>query len=104
MRPLGLITALLLGFCSGASAAIYTVTNTNDSGSGSFRQALTDAINNHSSGVETIRFNLPGSPPYTITPSNDLPAITVPLLIDGTSQPGYAGRPVIELPANKAEA
>ena len=104
MRPLGLITALLLGFCSEASAAIYTVINTNDSGSGSLRQALTDALSNHSSGVETIQFNLPGSPPYTIMPSNDLPVIAVPMLIDGTSQPGYSGRPLVEVAGNKAGA
>jgi len=104
MRSLGLIAALVLGICSGTSAGIYTVTNTNDSGSGSFRQALTDALSNHSSGVETIQFNLPGSPPYTITPSSDLPDITVPMLIDGSSQPGFPGRPVIELAGTVAGA
>ena len=44
-----------------ARAATYTVTNTNDSGAGSLRQAIIDA-NNHS-GDDTIEFNIPMSDP-----------------------------------------
>ena len=32
-----------------------------------------------------------------ITPSSPLPVVTDPVVIDGTTQPGYSGRPVIEL-------
>jgi hypothetical protein len=70
-----------------ASAATFTVTNTNDSGAGSFRQALLDA--NAAPGFDTIVFNIPGAGVHTITtPASDLPNITSPLLIDGFTQPG----------------
>ena len=75
-------------------AATYTVSSTNDSGAGSLRQAILSA--NGASGSNTIVFDIsPG--PYTITPASALPAVTSSVLIDGTSQPGYAGTPVIEI-------
>jgi len=40
--PSALIGALL--FAAGAQAATFTVTNTNDSGAGSLRQAITDGV------------------------------------------------------------
>ena len=70
-----------------ASAATFTVTNTNDTGAGSFRQALLDA--NAAAGPDTITFNIPGAGVHTITtPATDLPNITSPVLIDGYTQPG----------------
>ncbi|HEV7396627.1 MAG TPA: hypothetical protein VGN86_08970 [Pyrinomonadaceae bacterium] len=62
------------------------VLNTNDSGFGSFRQAIIDADNNP--GVDTITFNIPGSGVHTIAPSTELPWITDPTIIDGYTQPG----------------
>ena len=38
----------------------------------------------------------------TIAPLSPLPAITNPVLIDGFSQPGYAGTPLIELSGSQA--
>ncbi len=38
----------------------------------------------------------------TIIPLSSLPAITNPVLIDGTSQPGYAGTPLIEINGSQA--
>ena len=38
----------------------------------------------------------------TIAPLSALPAITKPVLIDGFSQPGYAGTPLIELSGSQA--
>ena len=38
----------------------------------------------------------------TIAPLSSLPAITNPVLIDGFSQPGYAGTPLIELSGSQA--
>src|SRR5262245_45407421 len=67
-------------------ASTFTVTNTNDSGSGSLRQAITDA-NNHA-GADTINFNISGGGVHTIKPDSTLPAITSPVTIDGYSQPG----------------
>ncbi|HKP69766.1 MAG TPA: hypothetical protein VJV05_10830, partial [Pyrinomonadaceae bacterium] len=53
---LSMVTLLLL-VPSSASGATLTVTNTTDSGAGSFRQALADALNG-----DTINFNLSGCP------------------------------------------
>jgi hypothetical protein len=82
----------------------FVVTNTNDSGRGSLRQAILDA--NASAGDDLITFAIPGRGPHTITPATPLPAVEptgdpLPdlgtLIIDATSQPGFAGRPVVEL-------
>jgi hypothetical protein len=69
-----------------AQAATFAVTNTNDSGAGSFRQALVDA--NTAAGLDTIAFNIPGAGIHTITPTTLLPNITSPVFIDGYTQPG----------------
>ena len=38
-----------------------------------------------------------GSDPFTINPGSRLPQITEAATIDGTSQPGFAGAPIVEL-------
>jgi hypothetical protein len=80
--------------------ATFTVTNTDNSGVGSLRQAILDADGN--SGSHTIVFNIPGAGIHTITPIAPLPTITNPVLIDGTSEPGYSGTPLIELTGTNA--
>ena len=75
--------------------ATFTVTNTNDTGSGSLRQAIIDA--NTAAGADIINFNI-GTGTRTIAPlSGDLPNIIDPVTIDGTTQPGFAGTPIIEI-------
>ena len=71
------------------------VTNTANSGAGSLSQAILTA--NTNSGGNTIIFHINGTPPFTISPANALPAITAPVVIDATTQPGFAGKPIIEL-------
>ncbi|MDQ1522874.1 MAG: hypothetical protein QOE47_798 [Pyrinomonadaceae bacterium] len=78
-----------------------TVTNTNDNGTGSLRQAI--LVANANPGADTIRFSI-GTGARTITPLFPLPAITGPVTIDGTTQPGYAGVPLIELNGIQAGA
>jgi titin len=78
-----------------AAAAVYTVTTNADSGANSLRQAILNA--NGNPGMDTIAFDIPGTGPFTITPASALPAITDPVVIDGTTQPGYAGTPLIEI-------
>ena len=73
--------------------ANLVVTNTNDSGSGSLRAAMLYA--NTLSGLQTITFNIPSTGVQTIQVMTPLPAITNPVVIDGMSQPGYAGTPLI---------
>src|SRR5947207_2682564 len=86
-RKTGLTLAMLvLALSSGALADTFTVTNTNDTGTGSLRQAVTDA-NNHS-GLDTIAFDIPGTGVHTITPATALPNITDAVIIDGYTQPG----------------
>ena len=63
-------------------AATFNVTNTNDSGSGSLRQAILDA--NAAGGADTIAFNIVGSGVHTIAPATELPAITSPSRSTGT--------------------
>ena len=79
-----------------ASADIYVVTNTNNSGAGSFRQAIKDA-NSHA-GDDTITFHIPGPGPHTIRPTSFLPAFTGRITVDGYSQPG-ASRATADTPA-----
>ena len=80
--------------------ATYLVTNTNDSGPGSLRQAIMDS-NSNPPGPNTIDFSI-GSGVQTISPTFALPLITVPVVLDGTSQPGYSGTPLIELDGSQA--
>ena len=76
-------------------AATLSVTNTDDSGPGSLRQAILDA--NATNGLDTIIFQIPGTGVQTIELLAALPAITDPVVIDGTTQPNYTGTPLIEI-------
>jgi hypothetical protein len=77
------------------SQITFTVTNTNDSGPGSIRQAILDA--NSNPGADAINFRIPASGVSTIRPQSMLPEITDPVTLDGTTQPGFVGKPLIEL-------
>ena len=97
-RTVGVALGLVLAFCaaSTARAATRTVTNTSDSGAGSLRQAILDV--DAGTGGDTIEFNIPGGGPYVITPqAPGLPALLKAATVDGTTQPGYAGTPIIEI-------
>ncbi|MBV8856963.1 MAG: SBBP repeat-containing protein [Acidobacteria bacterium] len=71
------------------------VTNTGDHGAGSLRQALLDA--EAIPGADRIVFNIPGGGVKTITPLVALPEQNGPVVIDASTQPGYAGAPLVEL-------
>ncbi len=68
-----------------APSATYTVTNTDDSGNGSLRWAITNANNNP--GLDYIFFNIPGAGVHTISPLMQY-QINDPVVIDGLTQPG----------------
>jgi ABC-type iron transport system FetAB permease component len=74
------------------------VTNTLDVGPGSLRQAIID-VNAAAPGPQPLRilFNIGGGGAQTISPGTALPALTQPTNLDGTTQPNYAGTPLIEL-------
>ncbi len=68
-----------------ASANTYTVSNTDNSGTGSLKQAITDANNNP--GLDTIQFAIPGcSGVCTIQLTSPLTMIVGPVIIDGLTQ------------------
>ena len=82
-----------------ADAATFVVSNTNDAGSGSLRQAIIDA--NTALGADDIVFRIgtTGSGPHTISPLSDYPPVTGQTTIDGWAQGGvgYSGPPLIEI-------
>ncbi|HET9530984.1 MAG TPA: BACON domain-containing carbohydrate-binding protein [Blastocatellia bacterium] len=73
----------------------FTVTSASGVGPGSLFEAILDS--NENPGADIIVFNIPGTGPFTITQSVQLPPIVDPVLIDGTTQPGFAGTPIIEI-------
>jgi hypothetical protein len=96
-------------------AATYTVTNCNDSGAGSLRQAITDA--NAAAGSHTIAFNIPNTDPgyqtaggaswWRITLISNLPWLSKTIKLDGSTQTANQGDtnpygPEIELYAGNA--
>ena len=95
VRKCLLVVFLLLSCHLAASAATtFVVTNTDDSGPGSLRQALLDA--NANAGSDIITFNI-ASDLKTITLASKLPDISDPVVIDGATQPGFSGTPLIEI-------
>jgi CSLREA domain-containing protein len=87
-----------------AEAATFTVNTADDIDDGactaghcSFREAILAA--NSFPDTDTINFNIPGPAPHTIRHAlgGHPKRLLFPVIIDGTSQPGYAGEPIIEL-------
>ena len=68
------------------------VTNTADSGAGSLRAAIL-AANALTGTTDTIRFDIPGPGPHSIALTSVLPVINDPVIIDGTTEPDFAGVP-----------
>ena len=106
VRIVGKGVAWMIGLAAwgatGASGATFTVLNTNDSGSGSLRQAILDA--NAQPGADSIVFAIPGEPPHRVAPASVLPFLFDTVSIDATTQPGYVDRPVVELDGRNAGA
>ncbi|MFM7591199.1 MAG: hypothetical protein ACKO85_05330, partial [Isosphaeraceae bacterium] len=69
--------------------ATFTVTNTGSdpATAGTLAWAITQA--NIDATPDTINFSISGVTPYQIDLNEALPAITQPVTIDGTTQPGY---------------
>jgi titin len=97
------IISVLVAFAAGpGDAATLVVTTTNASGPGSLQQAILDA--NATNGLDTIIFQIPGTGVHTISPTNALPSISDPVVIDGTTQPDYSGAPLIQISGANAGA
>jgi hypothetical protein len=88
-RPRVFSTVILFVLADMACAAV--VTNTNDTGAGSLRQAILDA--NAEAGSSTVSFDIPQSDinfiggVYLIRPVTQLPTLSNATIVDGTSQP-----------------
>src|SRR5215470_7893691 len=63
---------------------------TTSSGTCTLRAAI-KTLNNIAGG--TIHFNIGGGGQQTIAIGSALPSITTPMVIDGTTQPGFPGAP-----------
>src|SRR5215510_6651358 len=85
-----------------AYATTFTVNSAADSDDGNCNAAdctLREAINavNAGAGGDTISFNIVGAGVRTINLTSALPPISKSVTIDGASQPGFSGTPLIEL-------
>ncbi|MCP4983440.1 MAG: hypothetical protein GY935_23435, partial [Gammaproteobacteria bacterium] len=83
----------------------YTVSNTNDSGAGSLRQAIIDA--NASAGTDNIFFDISDAlvgGAHTISLLSALPDITETVVIDGTQDSDFSGTPVVVIDGNGLSA
>ncbi len=84
----------------------FSVTTTADSGTGTLRQAILDA-NANGPSRDTIAFNIPAGPLdvlFTISPLSPLPDVEQPIVIDGATQPEYAGVPNVYIDGSSAGA
>ena len=85
---------LILLLATESVAVIYPVTSVADtSATGTLRWAINQA---NAGDADQITFNLPV--PYKIAPTGELPSITdASTTIDGSSQPGFSGTPIVHL-------
>jgi hypothetical protein len=74
---------------------MFSVMNAADAGAGSLRQAILDS--NNTPGLNTIAFDINNGGAVEIQPLSALPDITNPVIIDGTTQPGFSGAPLVIL-------
>ncbi len=73
------------------------VTNTNDdTNANSLRWAILQ-VNSSPSTTAEIDFEIPGSGAVTIHLSSPLPPIDAPVYINGATEPGYQGQPLVEI-------
>jgi parallel beta-helix repeat protein len=82
----------------------FTVTNTNDSGTGSLRQAIISSNAATGSAVNAIDFKIGSGGTETIALKSALPTIAHSVVIDGTTQAGTGSTPRIVLNGSSAGA
>jgi len=75
--------------------ASFTVTSAADAGAGTLWQVI-EQLDLLKDPANTVSFDI-GNGPQIISLQSSLPPITVPVFIDGTSQPGYSGSPLIQI-------
>ena len=75
--------------------SVFLVTNNNNGGAGSLRQAILNA--NVNPGYDTIEFDIEPGGLQIIKLTSPLPTLADPVFIDGTSQPGWIRSPLIDV-------
>ena len=75
--------------------SVMLVTDTNNAGPGSLRQAILDA--NANPGPDTIEFDIEPGGAQTISLTSPLPTVADAVTIDGTTQPGWMLQPLIAI-------
>ena len=76
-------------------SALWVTDTNDDTNPNSLRGAILQA--NADGGGDTIDFDISGQSPISINLSSPLPALTSPVTIDGTTQPGYEGTPLVQI-------
>jgi len=80
----------------------FSVTDTSDSGPGSFRQAILDSnASRPATGTNQIIFAIPAAGVQTIVPASPLPVVTSPVTISADLDP-FSRLPVVQLDGHKA--
>jgi titin len=87
--------------------ATFTVNTTDDLDDGtcdpghcSLREALSSAALEAEGAL--VAFDIPGAGPHTIRPSSPFPPLTGATILDGKTEPDYAGTPIVELDGTNA--
>jgi hypothetical protein len=80
-----------------ALPSTFAVTNVLDHGAGSLRAAMLNVNHDTVNQVDVIDFKITGTGVHTINLLSELPVLKHPVNVNGTSQPGYAGSPLIAL-------
>jgi hypothetical protein len=104
------VVSVTVGLADSAAAAPVVVVNSTGDGAWDGTPGVCETATGN--GVCTLRaaigladansgtvigFNIAGTGVHTIVPGSPLPDVTAPMTIDGSTQPGYAGAPLIEL-------
>jgi hypothetical protein len=71
-----------------ALLSTFSVTNTNNSGAGSLRAAIVAVNKDTVNQVDVINFKIPGTGTHTIKLTSELPIMTHPVNINGSSEAG----------------
>jgi len=96
------VSSVVLSAPNPSYASIITVNVSDDADDGvcdgthcSLREAI--IATNGLAGPDSIEFAVPGAGVHTITLTSNLPAVTEQVTINGTTQPGFTGAPLIEI-------
>jgi CSLREA domain-containing protein len=95
----------VLAACAPSSFTVNSAADTDDGTCSAADCTLREAINAANAAAAspiTIQFNIGAGGLHTISPTSPLPAVTKSVVIDGSTQPGFAGSPLIELDGTNA--